>query len=157
MWANGSDGKPPPAVLDDYHRILTQLHWQNAVVDTVSSVTRNSTGQRVWDGIQMAGPYSWGPPSYWFAGRYGPTRGANAGQGDNEHIAPLASLRRFIPPDKLWPINDTSPVFFVRCELRHATGALLGENTYWQSQRRDDVGNPRNDQAFELRQTSGPT
>ena len=47
-----------------------------------------------------------------------------------------------------------SPVFFVRCELRDADGGVVGENTYWQSQQRDDVGDPRNDQAFELRQTS---
>ena len=45
-----------------------------------------------------------------------------------------------------------SPVFFVRCELLDAAGALLAENIYWQSQQRDDVGDPRNDQAFELRQ-----
>ena len=45
----------------------------------------------------------------------------------------------------------------VRVRVYDRKGALLGENTYWQSQRRDDVGNPRNDQAFELRQTSGPT
>ncbi|AFM17640.1 beta-galactosidase/beta-glucuronidase [Mycolicibacterium chubuense NBB4] len=326
VWANGSDGRPPPAVLDGYHRILTQLHWPNAVVDTVSSMTRDSAGQRLWDGIHMAGPYSWRPPSYWFAGRYAPTRGATAEQGDNEHIPPLASLRRFIPPDKLWPINETwffhaganasnsalttirraidrrygpsadveaftrkaqvaqyestraqfeafaaggwdshkmtiywmldnhwpsffghlfdyylrpggayygakkglrplsvvfdsyatgnhdhatvavvnqtpadrrdlqvrvrvydvqgrlrddrtaahvdvasggtapaltlprvatdSPVFFVRCEVRDGAGTLLGDNVYWQSQRRDDVGDPRNDQAFELRAAS---
>ncbi len=61
----------------------------------------------MWDGIQMAGPYSWRPPSYWFAGRYAATRGASAEQGDNEHIPPFASLKSFIPADKLWPINDT--------------------------------------------------
>ena len=41
----------------------------------------------------MAGPYSWRPPSYWFAGRYAATRGASAEQGDNEHIPPFASLK----------------------------------------------------------------
>ena len=55
----------------------------------------------------MAGPYSWRPPGYWFSGRYGATRGSTAEQGDNEHIPPFASLKKFIPPDKLWPINDT--------------------------------------------------
>ncbi len=54
----------------------------------------------------MAGPYSWRPPSYWFAGRYAATRGSTAEQGDNEQIPPFASLKKFIPPDKLWPIND---------------------------------------------------
>lgn len=106
VWANGSDGKPPPAVLGRYHGILDELHWPNAVVDTVSSLARDERGERDWDGIHMAGPYSWRPPSYWFSGRYAATRGATAEQGDNEHIPPFASLRRFIPPDKLWPIND---------------------------------------------------
>ena len=107
IWANGSDGRPPAGVLADYHRILDDLHWQNATVDTVSSFARDAGGRPQWDGIQMAGPYSWRPPSYWFSGRYGAARGSSAEQGDNEHIPPYASLRKFIPPDKMWPINDT--------------------------------------------------
>ena len=93
-------------MLAEYHGILDDLHWQNAIVDTVSSLATDARGERVWDGIHMAGPYSWRPPSYWFSGRYAATRGATAEQGDNEHIPPLASLKKFIPADKLWPIND---------------------------------------------------
>ena len=107
VWANGSDGRAPDDVLAAYHQILDDLHWQNAVVDTVSDFARGPDGQPLWDGIAMAGPYSWRPPSYWFSGRYGAASGSSAEQGDNEHIPPFASLRRFIPPDKLWPINDT--------------------------------------------------
>lgn len=107
VWANASDGRPPAEVLAGYHRILTDLHWQNAIVDTVSSLNRDSDGRALWDGIQMAGPYSWRPPSYWFSGRYGAARGSSAEQGDNEHIPPFPSLKKFIPPGKLWPINDT--------------------------------------------------
>jgi exo-1,4-beta-D-glucosaminidase len=107
VWANGSDGRPPEDILSDYHSILKDLHWQNAVVDTVSSYLTDANGDRVWDGIQMAGPYTWRPPSYWFSGRYRAARGSSAEQGDNEHIPPFASLKKFIPPDKLWPINDT--------------------------------------------------
>jgi exo-1,4-beta-D-glucosaminidase len=107
VWANGSDGRPPTEVLTEYHQILSNLHWQNATVDTVSQLNRDANGQQVWDGIQMAGPYTWRPPSYWFSGEYGAARGASAEQGDNEHIPPFASLQKFIPPDKLWPINDT--------------------------------------------------
>jgi exo-1,4-beta-D-glucosaminidase len=106
VWANGSDGKAPPAVLAKYHGVLSELHWQNATVDTVSSLATDEAGERDWDGIQMAGPYSWRPPSYWFSGRYAATRGSTAEQGDNEQIPPFASLKKFIPPDKLWPIND---------------------------------------------------
>ncbi len=106
IWANGSDGHPPDPVLRDYHHILSDLHWQNAVVDTVSSFAKDSKGDRVWSGIIMEGPYSWRPPSYWFSGLYPPTRGASAEQGDNEEIPPYESLKKFIPPDKLWPINE---------------------------------------------------
>lgn len=107
VWANASDGWPPQPVLTRYLNILRELNWPNAVVNSVSSYTVGADGQRIWDGIHMAGPYTWRPPSYWFSGRYRAARGASAEQGDNEHIPPFASLRQFIPPDKLWPINDT--------------------------------------------------
>ena len=58
LWANGSDGRPPQAVLQAYHGILSDLHWPNAIVDTVSSMAKDAAGGRVWDGIHMAGPYS---------------------------------------------------------------------------------------------------
>jgi len=100
IWANGSDGLPPDPVLNDYHQVLKEEHWQNAVVDTVSHVNRS------WSGIHMAGPYVWRPPYYWFSDKYGPARGSSAEEGDNETIPPLESLKKFIPADKLWPINE---------------------------------------------------
>ena len=104
IWANGSDGLPPDDVLADYHQVLKELHWQDAVVDTVSHVNRS------WSGIHMAGPYTWYPPYYWFSEKYGPARGSSAEEGSNETVPPLESLKKFIPADKLWPINE---VWFV--------------------------------------------
>lgn len=101
MWANGSDGLPPDPVLNDYHQIEKELHWQNAIVDTVADKNR------FWSGIHMEGPYVWRPPYYWFSDQYGPARGSSAEEGDNETIPPLDSLKKFIPADKLWPPNDT--------------------------------------------------
>ncbi len=101
VWANGSDGLPPDFVLNDYHQILRELHWQNAAVDTVSNYNRT------WSGIHMVGPYVWRPPYYWFSEQYGPARGSSAEEGDNETIPPLESVKKFIPSDKLWPINET--------------------------------------------------
>jgi exo-1,4-beta-D-glucosaminidase len=100
MWANGSDGLPPDPVLNDYHQIEKELHWQNAIVDTVADKNR------FWSGIHMEGPYVWRPPYYWFSDKYGPARGSSAEEGDNETILPLDSLKKFIPGDKLWPPND---------------------------------------------------
>ena len=107
VWANGSDGLPPEPIRREYHGILSELHWQNAAVDTVSSFARGTNGDRVWDGIRMEGPYCWRPPNYWFSGKYPATFGSAIEQGDNEHIPTLESLKKFIPADKLWPINDT--------------------------------------------------
>ena len=78
IWANGSDGLPPPTIRQEYHRILSELHWQNAMVDTVSSFAKGANGERLWDGIHMEGPYSWRPPTYWFSGKYVASRGACA-------------------------------------------------------------------------------
>ena len=47
-----------------------------------------------------------------------------------------------------------SSVYFVRCELVDKSGNVIGENVYWQSQQRDDLGDPTNDWAFELKQVS---
>jgi exo-1,4-beta-D-glucosaminidase len=107
IWANGSDGLPPDPVLNTYHKILNELHWQNAAVDTVSSFAKDDRGERKWSGIHMEGPYSWRPPTYWFSGRYAASRGSCAEQGDNEHIPTYESLKKFIPADKRWPINET--------------------------------------------------
>lgn len=106
LWANGSDGLPPEPLRSDYHRILNDLHWQNAVVDTVSSYAKDAQGNPSWDGIHMDGPYSWRPPSYWFSGLYGATQGSVAEQGDNETVPPFRSLEKFIPASKLWPISE---------------------------------------------------
>jgi len=99
-WGNGSDGLPPDPVLNDYNQILKELHWQDAILDTVSSYNRT------WSGIHMYGPYVWRPPYFWFSEKYGNARGSSAEEGDNETIPPVESLRKFIPPDKLWPINE---------------------------------------------------
>lgn len=106
IWADGSDGLPPESIRNEYHRILKELHWQNAVVDTVSNFKKDPQGHTIWDGIHMLGPYSWRPPSYWFDPQYPASQGSCAEQGDNESIPPFESLRKFIPEDKLWPIND---------------------------------------------------
>jgi exo-1,4-beta-D-glucosaminidase len=47
-----------------------------------------------------------------------------------------------------------SSVFFVRAELLDWSEKVVSENVYWQSQRFDDVGDPSNDSAFELKQAS---
>jgi exo-1,4-beta-D-glucosaminidase len=106
LWSNGSDGRPPEPLRSDYRGILGQLHWQNAVVDTDANGNKDAQGKTVWDGIGMAGSDWWHPPSYWFDPKYPASGGSTAEYGDNEVIPPYESLKKFIPPEKLWPINE---------------------------------------------------
>ena len=99
IWASGSDGLPPDPVLNDYHQILEEEHWQNAVVDTVSHVNRTGAAS-TWRGRMYGGHHITGSATY------GTARGSSAEEGDNETIPPLESLKKFIPSDKLWPINE---------------------------------------------------
>src|SRR5262249_40820079 len=51
-------------------------------------------------------------------------------------------------------VKDLSSSFFVRCQLKDSTGHLLADNVYWQSTTDDEVGDPKNDNAFALSQES---
>lgn len=106
LWSNGSDGRPPEPLLADYRKILAEAHWPNAVVDTDSNGNTDGRGHQLWDGIGMTGVDRWHPPSYWFDERYPAASGSTAEYGDNEVIPPYESLKKFLPQDKLWPINE---------------------------------------------------
>jgi exo-1,4-beta-D-glucosaminidase len=97
MWAHGSDGRPPDTVLNDYKNVLKQLHWQNADVAHCAENT---------DGIHMMGPYTTKAPYYWFSSAFSANKGFCAEQGDNEVVVPYETLKKFIPAEHLWPIDD---------------------------------------------------
>jgi exo-1,4-beta-D-glucosaminidase len=106
------------------------------VVDTVSSFAKDAQGEPQWNGIHMEGPYSWRPPTYWFSGKYAASRGSCAEQGDNEHIPTYESLKKFIPADKLWPINETwffhsgaNPGNDTLVNIRHALDQRYGASS----------------------------
>ena len=47
---------------------------------------------------------------------------------------------------------ESTPVFFVRCQLYDKSGKLIVDNTYWKSQKDDDVGSRKNDYYTSLNQ-----
>ena len=47
---------------------------------------------------------------------------------------------------------ESSPVFFVRCQLFDKSGKLVVDNIYWKSQKDDDVGPQKNDYFTSLNQ-----
>jgi exo-1,4-beta-D-glucosaminidase len=58
-------------------------------------------------GVKMTGPYEYVAPSYWLLDKkLGGAHGFNTETGPGPAVPPVASLRQFIPADKLWPMNE---------------------------------------------------
>jgi len=56
--------------------------------------------------MKMLGPYAWTPPYYWFTDtQLGGAYGFNTETCPGASIAPLASLKKMMPAEVLWPID----------------------------------------------------
>ena len=104
VWLYGSDKPPRPELEKRYQQILKKYDptrpFLSSATQTPSKVTGNS-------GVKMSGPYEWVPPVYWYADT---SRGGAFGFateiGPGPEVPPLASVKKMIPPDHLWPIDD---------------------------------------------------
>ncbi len=103
-WLNGSDGPPPANVEKAYLDVLKELSFPNPVVSSATEKKAELSGP---SGMKMRGPYEWVPPLYWYTDtKLGGPHGFATEIGPGPAPPPLESLKRFIPADKLWPINE---------------------------------------------------
>ena len=115
-WLNGSDNPPPPDVEEMYLKLENDLLWPNPVVSSATAKPTTVTGA---SGVKMSGPYEYVAPSYWVADPHRPPeeQGCNAGgcgggYGFNTEtsmgpaVPVLESVRRMVPKDHLWPLDD---------------------------------------------------
>jgi exo-1,4-beta-D-glucosaminidase len=106
VWLNGSDGPPPAEVESAYLQVEKELNWPNP---TLSSAAANATTVTGQSGVKMTGPYDYETPNYWLTDtgrKWGGAWGFNTETSPGPAIPVEDSLRKFIPADKLWPIND---------------------------------------------------
>jgi exo-1,4-beta-D-glucosaminidase len=105
MWVNGSDGPPPPHVERAYLQVLKETAWPNPVLSSAAADSTPVTGP---SGVKMPGPYDYEPPSYWLVdkARYGGAYGFNTETSPGPAIPPVESLRKMLPQDHVWPIDD---------------------------------------------------
>ncbi len=102
-WMYGSDFAPPPRIEKLYLGILQELEWPNPSI--ASAAGRNTTVGP--SGVKMTGPYEYVAPSFWYLDtRHGGAFGFNTETSPGPAIPPVASLRRMLPPDHLWPIDS---------------------------------------------------
>ena len=68
--------------------------------DVISDISGSS-------GVKMLGPYDYTPPVYWFTDKnLGGAYGFNTETGPGAQIPPLESVKKMIPNNHLWPIDE---------------------------------------------------
>ena len=102
VWLNGSDGPPPADVETAYINVLKETNWPNPYISSASQKPTSVSGK---SGVKMTGPYDYVPPDYWLTdtSKYGGAYGFNTETGPGPAIPLVSCLRKFIPPDHLWP------------------------------------------------------
>jgi exo-1,4-beta-D-glucosaminidase len=103
-WLNGSDGPPPPKVEEMYVKVLKDLQWPNPFQSSATAKSTTVTGPT---GLKMTGPYEYVAPSYWLTDtKRGGAHGYNTETGPGPAVPPLESLRKMLPKEHLWPIDE---------------------------------------------------
>ena len=104
VWAQASDMVPHPDLERRYIDIHKRVDPTRPTLVSTKDKTSTVTGP---SGVKMRGPYDYVPPVYWYVDtKNGGAFGFNTETGPGPQVPPLESLRRMIPEDKLWPIND---------------------------------------------------
>jgi exo-1,4-beta-D-glucosaminidase len=103
-WFNGSDNPPPADVEQMYIGILKQYQWPNPFISSATAKPAQFSGA---SGVKMEGPYEWVPASYWLLDKdAGGAHGFATEISPGPAVPPLESLRRMIPSEHLWPIDE---------------------------------------------------
>ncbi len=104
VWLNASDGPPPAEVEERYISVLQACQWPNPYISSAAAQPTKVSGA---SGVKMTGPYDWVPPNYWLLdAKNGGAHGFNTETSPGPAIPPVSSLRKMLPADHLWPIDD---------------------------------------------------
>ena len=132
-WLNGDDNPPPEKVAELYVKVLKEENWPNPYLASATEKPAAVTGPT---GVKMTGPYEYVPPVYWLTDKkHGGAFGLITETSPGPAIPPLESLRKFIPADHLWPIDEYwdyhagGGVFKNIKVYTHALNARYGEAT----------------------------
>jgi len=95
---------PHPDLERRYIAIMKEIDPTRPTLVSTKGKTSGITGA---SGVKMLGPYDYVPPVYWYVDtKNGGAYGFNTETGPGPQVPPLESLRKMMPEDKLWPIND---------------------------------------------------
>jgi len=104
VWVAGSDMLPKPELERRYRATLAEIDPTRPLLVACSTRTSEVSGPT---GVKMNGPYDYVTPNYWYEDRErGGAFGFNTETGPGPQPPPLESLKRMLPEDRLWPVNE---------------------------------------------------
>ena len=115
LWMLASDKLPHPDLERKYHATFAQYDPTRPFLASAGGAgSEDVTGAPATEsiisgptGVKMLGPYAYTPPVYWFTDtKFGGAYGFNTETGPGPQIPPLESVKKMIPEDHLWPIDD---------------------------------------------------
>ena len=102
-WMGASDKLPNPDLEKIYLKLCKELDtrpYLNSAKEQTSSVSGPS-------GTKMFGPYEYVAPNYWYEDKkFGGAYGFNTETGIGAQLPVIESIQKFIPSDKMWPLNE---------------------------------------------------
>ncbi|UCF38686.1 MAG: glycoside hydrolase family 2 [Acidobacteriota bacterium] len=104
VWVFGSDMLPRPALERSYYDALKEIDPTRPTLAACSIRKSEVSGET---GVKMNGPYDYVTPNYWYIDdKHGGAYGFNTETGPGPQPPPLESIKRMIPEENLWPIDE---------------------------------------------------
>ncbi len=104
LWNFGSDKLLPPELEKMLLEKMAVADTTRPLLSHCGSDVSEITGP---SGVKMHGPYDWVPPVYWYINRnYGGAYGFNTETGPGPQVPPIESIKRMLPEENLWPVDD---------------------------------------------------
>jgi exo-1,4-beta-D-glucosaminidase len=118
VWMLGSDKLPAPKLERKYIELFEKYDPSRPYITSAGGAGTEDNNivaevPLVSDisgptGMKMLGPYAYTPPVYWFTDtQLGGGYGFNTETCPGPSIMPLASLKKMLPEESLWPIDTT--------------------------------------------------
>jgi exo-1,4-beta-D-glucosaminidase len=104
LWVLASDMLPRPELEKRYLAALDEVDPTRPALAACSVRTSEVSGPT---GVKMNGPYGYVPPNYWYLDRErGGAYGFNTETGPGAQPPPAESIRRMLPEESWWPIDE---------------------------------------------------
>lgn len=104
VWVLASDKLPRPELEKKYEAELAEVDPTRPALSACAAGVSEVSGP---SGVKMHGPYDWVSPNYWYLDtERGGAYGFNTETGPGPQPPPVESIRRMLPEENWWPIDE---------------------------------------------------